>query len=71
MQDNYNNCMSHYFKKGKRGPIEVIESKGVRIPIYFSPIRGTESYQFAFYKGGTENGRERADWRPPGSVRRN
>jgi integrase len=44
--------MSHNLKKGKRGPVEVIESKGVRIPIYFSPIRGTESYQLAFYKAG-------------------
>ena len=44
--------MSHNVKKGKRGPVEVIQSKGVRIPIYFSPIRGTESYQLAFYKAG-------------------
>src|SRR6476660_1267999 len=52
MQDNCNYCMSYNLKKGKRGPVEIIESKGVRIPIYFSPIRGRESYQLAFYKAG-------------------
>jgi hypothetical protein len=47
-----NYCMSHSLRRGKRGPIEVIENKGVKIPIYFSPIRGAQSYQLAFCKAG-------------------
>jgi len=45
-------------QKSERGPVEIIESKGVKIPIYFSPIRGVESYQLSFYKAG-ERDRER------------
>lgn len=46
----------------KRGPIEVIEGKGIKIPIYDSPIRGVESYQLAFYREGKRD-RERTSTR--------
>ena len=35
-------------KLKKRGPIEIIEGKGVKIPIYAGEIRGVMSYQLAF-----------------------
>jgi len=35
-----------------RGPIEVIEYKGVNIPVYLSPLRGKESYLLAYYAEG-------------------
>lgn len=35
-----------------RGPIEVIEYKGVNIPLYLSPLRGKESYILAYYAEG-------------------
>lgn len=45
--------------KTKRGPVEVIEGKGVRIPIYAGEIRGSKSYQFPYYLNGIRK-RERA-----------
>lgn len=50
--------MSSTVKKEKRGPVETIEGKGIKIPIYYSPIRGMESYQLSFYKSGKRD-RER------------
>lgn len=41
-----------------RGPVEIVEAKGIKIPVYLSPIRGVESYQLAFYKAGKRD-RER------------
>ena len=38
--------------KTKRGPITVIEGKGVKIPIYFSPRRGEASHILAYYAEG-------------------
>ena len=45
-------------QKKKRGPIEVVQGKGIKIPIYDSPIRGSPSFQLAFYKEGRRD-RER------------
>ena len=39
-------------KQERRGPIEIIEGKGVTIPIYAGAIRGVMSYQLAFYRNG-------------------
>jgi integrase len=41
-------------KKGKkqRGPVETVEGKGITIPIYYSPYRGTDSYLLAYYAEG-------------------
>ena len=36
----------------KAGPVEVVESRGVRIPIYSSPAFGKESYLISYYAGG-------------------
>jgi hypothetical protein len=44
--------------KKQRGPVEIIDAKGIKIPVYFSPIRGVDSYQLSFYKAGKRN-RER------------
>lgn len=46
----------------KRGPIEIIEGKGIKIPIYYSPIRAAASYQLAFYREGRRD-RERTSTR--------
>jgi integrase len=46
-------------KNKKRGPIEIIEGKGMRIPIYAGAIRGVMSYQLASYRNGMRQ-RERA-----------
>ena len=46
-------------KRKKRGPIEITEGKGVKIPIYAGEIRGVMSYQLAFYRNGARQ-RERA-----------
>jgi integrase len=43
----------------KNGPIEVIQSKGIKVQIYSSPAFGKESYIIAFYAGGQRK-RERA-----------
>jgi len=56
MRDKYTALMS---RKTERGPIETIEGKGIRIPIYRSPYRGTESYLLAYYSEGNRK-RERA-----------
>jgi integrase len=45
--------------KNKRGPVDVVEGKGVRIPIYSGEIRGVTSYQFPYYLNGIRR-RERA-----------
>ncbi len=51
--------MSLTLKKEKtRGPVEVIDYKGVKIPIYLSPLREKESYLLAYYAEG-ERRRER------------
>ncbi|MCK9587956.1 MAG: tyrosine-type recombinase/integrase [Terrimicrobiaceae bacterium] len=50
--------MSSKVSKKKRGPVEIIEGKGIKIPIYDSPIRGGSSFQLAFYKEGKRD-RER------------
>ncbi len=39
-------------KSKRRGPLETIEGKGVNIPIYRAPYRGTESYFLAYYAEG-------------------
>ncbi len=44
--------------KKDRGPVDVIEGKGMKIPIYFSPRRGEESYLLAYYAEGNRK-RER------------
>ena len=38
--------------KSERGPITVVEGKGVKIPIYFSPRRGETSHILAYYAEG-------------------
>ncbi len=43
----------------KAGPVEVVESRGVRIPIYSSPAFGKESYLISYYAEGRRK-RERA-----------
>lgn len=42
----------------ERGPVEVVESRGVRIPIYLNPRRGKESYLVTYFAKG-ERKRER------------
>lgn len=42
-----------------RGPLETIEGKGVRIPIYSAPYRDTEGFMLAYYAEGVRK-RERA-----------
>ena len=39
-------------KTKRRGPLETIEGKGVNIPIYYAPYRGTDSYFLAYYAEG-------------------
>ena len=41
------------------GPVEIVKSKGVEIPIYLSPVRGRENYIVTYYANG-ERKRERA-----------
>lgn len=36
--------------KSERGPLEIIEGKGIKIPIYLALRRGEESYLLAYYK---------------------
>ncbi len=43
----------------KRGPVEVVESKGVRVPVYLDPAFGKASYTIAYYADGRRV-RERA-----------
>ena len=42
----------------ERGPVEVIESRGLKIPIYLNPRRGKESYLVTYFAKG-ERKRER------------
>ncbi len=59
MGDNSHQLMALKPKnKPERGPIAVIEGKGVKIPIYLSPRRGKESYLLAYYAEGNRK-RER------------
>jgi len=51
--------MAHTPEKKKRGPVEIIEGKGVKVPVYYSPYRNTESYLLAYYTEGKRR-RERA-----------
>ena len=52
-------CDKCVTKPMKTGPVETIESKGIRIPIYLSPARGRENYVVTYYANG-ERKRERA-----------
>ncbi len=38
--------------KSERGPLEIIEGKGIKVPIYLALRRGEESYLLAYYKEG-------------------
>ncbi len=38
--------------KSERGPLEIIEGKGIKIPIYLALRRGEESFLLAYYKEG-------------------
>lgn len=51
--------MSHMVGKARKGPVEIVESKGIKIPVYSSPYRGTQSYLLAYYSDGKRK-RERA-----------
>jgi integrase len=44
--------MASKTSKAKRGPVEVIEGKGIKVPIYSSPVRGVTSFQLSYYKEG-------------------
>ncbi len=61
MRDSYIlGIMEHQeIAEKERGPITIVEGKGVRIPIYFAPYRDTESYQLAYY-ASSQRKRERA-----------
>jgi integrase len=56
---NYTGFMARISENDRKGPIEVVESKGIKIPIYSSPYRGTKSYLLAYYTDGARK-RERA-----------
>ena len=59
MGDNHHLFMAPKPKnKPERGPIAVIEGKGMKIPIYLSPRRDEESYLLAYYAEGNRK-RER------------
>lgn len=45
--------------KRKKQPVEVVESKGIRIPIYHNPVGEYDSYLLAYYVEGARK-RERA-----------
>lgn len=45
-------------RKPKSSVVEVVSSKGVRIPIYHSPVGGYDSYMLAYYQDGARK-RER------------
>jgi integrase len=60
--------MSRTPEKSERGPVEMVESKGVKIPIYYSPYRETESYLLAYYSEGKRR-RERAPSLPAARKR--
>lgn len=38
--------------KSDRGPLEIVEGKGIKVPIYLALRRGEESYLLAYYKEG-------------------
>jgi integrase len=55
MQDKYavdSSPMASKSQKKSRGPVEVIEGKGIKVPIYSSPVRGVTSFQLSYYKEG-------------------
>lgn len=68
MRDKYSETMSRTPEKTERGPVETVESKGVKIPIYYSPYRETESYLLAYYSEGKRK-RERAPSLPAARKR--
>lgn len=39
-------------KKSEKGPVQIVENKGVKIPIYLEPLRGKTSYIFPFWVMG-------------------
>lgn len=57
-------------KKSEKGPIAVVENKGLKIPIYLEPLRGKTSYIFPFWVQGkrkrcrrpTLEGAKKAAW---------
>lgn len=51
--------MSRHSEKTNTGPVEIIESKGIKIPIYHTHYRHLEGYQLAYYIQGRRK-RERA-----------
>lgn len=51
--------MSRTTREKRRGPVESVEGRGISIPVYFSPYRGTDSYLVAYYAEGQRK-RERA-----------
>ena len=46
-------------ERKQRGPVDIIEAKGIKIPVYYSPYRGTKSYLLAYYTEAKRK-RERA-----------
>ena len=51
--------MARIPERKQRGPVEIIEAKGIKIPVYYSPYRGTKSYLLAYYAEAKRK-RERA-----------
>ena len=43
----------------KTGPVEVVRTKGIEIPIYSAPARGRENYIVSYYADGKRK-RDRA-----------
>ena len=68
MRDTYPFAMSRAPEKTERGPVQTIESKGIKIPVYYSPYRDTESYLLAYYSEGKRK-RERAPSLPAARKR--
>lgn len=54
--------------KKDRGPVTVVEGKGIKIPIYSSPRRGEKSYLLAYYAEGNRK-RERVSGLEEGKKR--
>lgn len=68
MRDKYVGSMSRTPEKSERGPVETIEIKGIKIPVYYSPYRDTESYLLAYYTEGKRK-RERVPSLPAARKR--
>ena len=58
-------------KRKKRGPVEIIEGKGIKIPVYYSPYRDTESYLLAYYAEGDRKRERVPSVDAPGREARN